>query len=230
VTTILLVLVLSYLLGSLPTSIVVGRVAAGLDIREHGSGNAGATNVYRVLGLGPAVLTGVVDVAKGSLAVLVISGIHVGTQPQLSADILKIVAGGAAVAGHIWTVFAGFRGGKGMATAIGALLFIAPAALGAALGVWLILLFTVRIMSIASLSAAIILPLATWIWETGPDGSTSTELLWFSIVLSLLIFFTHRANIGRILRGEEKRLGRNPDNGDSGNNEESGENVGSKQA
>ncbi|MFC1559398.1 glycerol-3-phosphate acyltransferase, partial [Gemmatimonadota bacterium] len=152
-TTILLVLVLSYLLGSIPTSIVVGKVAAGLDIREHGSGNAGATNVYRVLGLGPAVLTGFVDVAKGSLAVLVISSLHVGTQPQLSADILKIVAGGAAVAGHIWTVFAGFRGGKGMATAIGALLFIAPAALGAALVVWLILLFTVRIMSIASLSA-----------------------------------------------------------------------------
>jgi len=216
VTTILLVLVLSYLLGSIPTSIVVGRVAAGLDIREHGSGNAGATNVYRILGLGPAILTGFVDVAKGSLAVLVISGIHAGTPPQLSADVLKIVAGGAAVAGHIWTVFAGFRGGKGMATAIGALLFIAPAALGAALVVWLILLFTVRIMSIASLSAAIILPLATWVWETNPDGSTSTELLWFSIVLSLLIFFTHRANIGRILRGEEKRLGRRSKNGEDG--------------
>ncbi len=215
-TTILLVLVLSYLLGSIPTSIVVGRVAAGLDIREHGSGNAGATNVYRILGLGPAILTGFVDVAKGSLAVLVISGIHAGTPPQLSADVLKIVAGGAAVAGHIWTVFAGFRGGKGMATAIGALLFIAPAALGAALVVWLILLFTVRIMSIASLSAAIILPLATWVWETNPDGSTSTELLWFSIVLSLLIFFTHRANIGRILRGEEKRLGRRSKNGEDG--------------
>ena len=215
-TTILLVLVLSYLLGSIPASIVVGRVAAGLDIREHGSGNAGATNVYRVLGLGPAILTGFVDVAKGSLAVVVISGIHAGTPPQLSADVLKIVAGGAAVAGHIWTVFAGFRGGKGMATAIGALLFIAPAALGAALVVWLILLFTVRIMSIASLSAAIILPLATWVWETNPDGSTSTELLWFSIVLSLLIFFTHRANIGRILRGEEKRLGRSSKNGEDG--------------
>ena len=213
-TTVFLVLVLSYLLGSIPTSILVCRVAGGLDIREHGSGNAGATNVYRVLGLGPAILVALVDVAKGSVAVLVISGIQVGAPPQLSADILKILAGGTAVAGHIWTVFAGFRGGKGMATAIGALAFIAPAALSAALVVWLILLFTVRIMSLASLSAAIILPLATWVWETNPDGSTSLELLWFSIGLCLLIFYTHRANIGRILRGEEPRLGRNSKNGE----------------
>ena len=213
-TTVFLVLVLSYLLGSIPTSILVCRVAAKLDIREHGSGNAGATNVYRVLGLGPAILVALVDVAKGSVAVLVISGIQVGAAPQLSADILKILAGGTAVAGHIWTVFAGFRGGKGMATAIGALAFIAPAALSAALVVWLILLFTIRIMSLASLSAVIILPLATWVWETNPDGSTSLELLWFSIGLCLLIFYTHRANIGRILRGEEPRLGRNSKNGE----------------
>ena len=213
-TTVFLVLVLSYLLGSIPTSIIAGRVAGGMDIREHGSGNAGATNVYRVLGLGPAILVALVDVAKGSVAVLVISGIQVGAPPQLSADILKILAGGTAVAGHIWTIFAGFRGGKGMATAIGALAFIAPAALSAALVVWLILLFTVRIMSLASLSAAIILPLATWVWETNPDGSTSLELLWFSIGLCLLIFYTHRANIGRILRGEEPRLGRNSKNGE----------------
>ncbi|MFC1595440.1 glycerol-3-phosphate acyltransferase, partial [Gemmatimonadota bacterium] len=155
-TTVFLVLVLSYLLGSIPTSIVVGRIGAGLDIREHGSGNAGATNVYRLMGLGPAILVGLVDVAKGSIAVVVISTLQVDPELQLSTDMLKILAGGAAVAGHIWTVFGGFRGGKGMATAIGALAFIAPVALGAALVVWLILLFTTRIMSLASLSAAII--------------------------------------------------------------------------
>lgn len=215
-TTVFLVLVLSYLLGSIPTSIIAGKVAGGLDIREHGSGNAGATNVYRVLGLGPAILVALVDVAKGSVAVLVISGIQVGAPTQLSADIMMILAGGTAVAGHIWTIFAGFRGGKGMATAIGALAFIAPAALSAALVVWLILLFTIRIMSLASLSAAIILPLATWVWETNPDGSTSLEILWFSIALCLLIFYTHRANIGRILRGEEPRLGRKSKNGEGG--------------
>ena len=207
-TTVLIVLALSYLLGSIPTSIVAGRLKAGLDIREHGSGNAGATNVYRVLGLGPAVVVGLVDVAKGSVAVAVIGTLHFGAPPPLSADLMKILAGGAAVAGHIWTVFAGFRGGKGMATAIGALIFIAPVALGAALVVWLILLFTTRIMSIASLSAALTLPLAIWVWETNPDGSTATELFWFSVALCLIIFYSHRANIGRILRGEEKRLGR----------------------
>jgi len=215
VTTILLVLVLSYLLGSLPTSIVAGRVIAGLDIREHGSGNAGATNVYRVLGLGPAIIVGLVDVAKGAVAVVVVSGIQVGPEsPQLSTDLMRILAGGAAVAGHIWTILAGFKGGKGMATAIGALAFIAPAALGAALAVWLIILFTTRIMSIASLSAAITLPLASLVWETHPDGSNCVEIFWFSVILSLLILYTHRANIGRILRGEEPRFGRkSPENG-----------------
>ncbi len=220
-TTIVLVLALSYLLGSLPTSILAGRVIAGIDIREHGSGNAGATNVYRVLGLGPAIIVGLVDVAKGAVAVAVISGLEVGTQSQISAppsaDLMRILAGGAAVAGHIWTIFAGFKGGKGMATAIGALAFIAPAALGAGLVVWLILLFTTRIMSIASLSAAITLPLASLVWITNPDGSTNIEILLFSVILCLLIFYTHRSNIGRIIRGEEPRLGRKaPENGNGG--------------
>jgi glycerol-3-phosphate acyltransferase PlsY len=208
VTTIVAVITISYLLGSIPTSIIAGRLISGLDIRDHGSGNAGATNVYRVLGLGPAVAVGIVDVAKGALAVLLVSPIQIGAASPLSEVMMQLIAGGAAVAGHIWTVFAGFRGGKGMATVIGALAFIAPAALSVAVGIWLILLFTLRIMSVASLGAAAVLPIAIWIWETNPDGSTSTELLWFSIILCALIFFTHRSNIGRLIRGEENRLGR----------------------
>ena len=207
-TTILAVLVISYLLGSIPTSIIAGRLIAGLDIRNHGSGNAGATNVYRVLGIGPAIAVGLVDVAKGAAAVLLVSPMQLGVPSPLSEVVMQLIAGGAAVAGHVWTVFAGFKGGKGMATAIGAIAFIAPAALGVAVGVWLLLLLTMRIMSVASLAAAAVLPIATWIWESNPDGSTSTELLWFTLLLCGLIFFTHRSNIGRLIRGEEMRLGR----------------------
>ncbi len=207
-TTIIFVLTVAYLLGSIPTSILAGKLTAGIDIREHGSGNAGATNVYRVLGLGPAIVTGLIDVAKGAVAVLVISPIEFGAPSPLSTVMMQLLAGGAAVAGHIWTIFAGFKGGKGMATAVGALAFIVPTALGVVMGVWLVLLFTLRIMSVASLGAAVILPIATWIWETNPDGSTSSELLWFTVILGALIFFTHRSNITRLIRGEEKRLGR----------------------
>lgn len=202
----LLILLLSYLLGSIPTGILAGRIAAGLDIRQHGSGNAGATNVYRVLGLKWAVAVALFDVAKGTAAALLGSRIDLGGGSLLSADLTRLCAGGAAVAGHVWTVFAGFKGGKGVATAVGALLGIAPAAIGAALGVWVILLFTVRIMSVASLGAAAVLPFAVWIWQGSPDGGTSHELLWASVVMAAFIFFTHRSNIARLLRGEERTL------------------------
>jgi glycerol-3-phosphate acyltransferase PlsY len=202
----LLILLLSYLLGSTPTSILAGRIASGVDIRQHGSGNAGATNVYRVLGLKWAVAVALIDVAKGTVAALVVSRIDLGGNALLSVDLTRLVAGGAAVAGHVWTVFAGFKGGKGVATAVGALLGIAPAAIGAVLGVWVILLFTVRIMSVASLGAAAVLPFAVWIWQGSPDGGTPHDLFWASVVMAAFIFFTHRSNIARLLRGEERTL------------------------
>jgi glycerol-3-phosphate acyltransferase PlsY len=208
VTTLLAILLLSYLLGSIPTAIIVGRLKAGIDIRRHGSGNAGATNVYRVLGLGPAVIVILVDVGKGLAAVLLATRIELGPPALLSPLLLQLLAGGAAVVGHVWTVFAGFRGGKGVGTTIGALAAVAPKAVAIALVVWIVLLVTVRIMSVASLSAALTLPLVSWLWQTRPDGSTSIELVLFTSVIALFIFFTHRSNIGRLLKGEEPRLGR----------------------
>lgn len=207
-TTIIAVIIVSYLVGSIPTSYLAGKLIAGIDIREHGSGNAGATNVYRILGLGPALIVGIVDVGKGVASILLVSRLQIGAPAIVSPIMLQLIAGGTAVLGHVWTIFAGFRGGKGMATAIGALACIAPTALVAALVVWLILVFTLRIMSVASLAAATVLPIATWIWESNPDGSTAPELLWFTIALCILIYFTHRANIRRLLRGEELPLGR----------------------
>ncbi len=209
--TLLLVLALSYLLGSIPTSILAGRLMSGVDIRQHGSKNAGATNVYRVLGLGPAIVVAAIDVGKGAAAALLLSRIQVGGPAPVDTMHLQLLAGGAAVIGHIWPLFAGFRGGKGVATTIGVLVGIAPVALAAALAVWLVLLFTSRIMSMASLAAAVVLPISTWIWESNPDGSVSSELLGFTMIICVLIFFTHRSNIRRLLRGEELTIGRNRD-------------------
>ncbi len=207
-TTLLAVLLLAYLLGSIPTSLVVGRLVAGVDIRRHGSGNAGATNVYRVVGLGPAVVVILVDVGKGLAAAVLATRLELGAPAPVSDVLLQLFAGGAAVLGHVFTVFAGFRGGKGVATIVGALVVVAPKAIAITLGVWIILLLTVRIMSVASMSAALALPLASWLWEREPDGSATTGLLVFTLCLALFIFFTHRTNIGRLVRGEEPRLGR----------------------
>ena len=204
-----LVLLLSYLVGSIPTSILTARFFRGIDIRQHGSGNAGATNVYRVLGLKWAVFVALIDVGKGAFAALVLSGLPVGAPPSFIRPVLyQLLAGGAAVAGHIWTVFGGFKGGKGVATAVGAFLGIAPAAVGICLVVWLVLVFTVRIMSVASLTAAALLPVTVWVLGTDATGEAPPELIAFTILLALLIFYTHRANIGRLLRGEERVLGR----------------------
>jgi len=208
VTSLIVVLLLSYLAGSIPTSIVAGRLLAGIDIRTRGSGNAGATNVYRVLGIGPAIAVAVVDVAKGAVAALLISRIQIGMPAPVDPVLLRLLAGGAAVVGHVWTIFAGFRGGKGVATAIGALGGITPAALACSVAVWITLLLSVRIMSVASLGAAVVLPIGVWILERGPEGGTPRDMLWFTSALALLIVFTHRRNIVRLFRGEEPRLGR----------------------
>lgn len=225
-TTLFVVVVVSYLLGSIPTSILVGRLVSGIDIREHGSGNAGATNVYRVMGIGPAVAVGVIDVGKGMVAALLVSRIQIGAPAPVSPVLLQLLAGGAAVIGHVWTIFARFSGGKGVATAVGALAGIVPVALGSAAIVWLILLLSVRIMSVASMGAALVLPVAVWIWESGPDGTAPRELLWFTVALAALILVTHRRNIRRLLRGEENRLGRSsPKPGGPPANDSAGENM-----
>jgi len=204
-----LVLILSYLVGSIPSSILTARAVRGIDIREHGSGNAGATNVYRVLGLKWAIFVALVDVGKGAFAALVLSGLPVGSPPGFISPVLyQLLAGGGAVGGHVWTIFARFRGGKGVATAVGAFLGVAPVAVAVCLLVWVILVFTVRIMSVASLSAAALLPVAVWVLGTDASGQAPPELIGFTVVLALLIFFTHRSNIGRLLRGEERVLGR----------------------
>ena len=189
-------LVGGYLAGSIPTSYLAARFGAGIDLREHGSKNLGATNVYRVLGWKYAVPVGLFDVAKGAVPVILAASVL----PQPWAP---LAVGVAAVLGHVFSVFLRFRGGKGVATAAGVVLALAPAALGIAAVVWLTVLLTTGYMSLASMLGAITFPVAVRVLYPA-DGYA----LIVGIALALFIVYTHRSNIKRLLSGTENRFGR----------------------
>lgn len=194
----LLALVASYLLGAIPTSHLVSRAFAKIDLRQHGSGNLGATNLYRVLGWKYAVPVALFDIAKGVIPVLVFAPL------VSSSELFQVACGMAAILGHVFSVFVNFRGGKGVATAAGVMLGMAPLALAVAAAVWgLVLLFT-GYVSLSSIAAAAVLPLAVYLLE--PPRS---PLLWWLVVLVAAgVIVLHRRNIERLLKGTENRFGR----------------------
>ena len=205
-----LVVVVSYLLGSVPTSIIVGRLFFGKDLREIGSGNAGGTNAFRAFGWKGGVPTILVDIGKGAAATLLVSQLPAALSLAASVptEVLRILAGCAAVIGHIWTVFAGFRGGKGVATAAGMIASLYPIALLVSAGVFAIALFSTGIASVASLTAAILFPVVLVVLKALGVSTVSPILFWFSLPVVLLIVFTHRANIRRLIAGTENRFDR----------------------
>ena len=192
----------AYLLGSIPTSVWLGKALKGVDLREHGSGNAGATNAFRVLGkpIGSAVL--VLDMLKGFLAVNLALLQHELVPGSEAWMILKIGLGLLAVVGHIFPVFAGFRGGKGVATITGVALAIHPLAALAAMGIYLLVFLLTRISAMGSLTAVLTYP----IWINWVFKSDYLTIRIFSLVVVLLVLITHRSNILRLVRGEEKSL------------------------
>jgi glycerol-3-phosphate acyltransferase PlsY len=200
-----LALLLSYLAGSIPTSVVVGRLFFGIDPRDRGSGNAGGTNAFRVLGWKGGVPTVIVDVAKGVLATLLIARL---AAPAMPLELARIACGCAAVAGHVWTVFAGFRGGKGVATAAGMVASLYPLALLASAVIFALALFSGGIVSIASLAAAAAFPFVLLALDAAGIMTVPPILLWFSLPLAALIFYTHRSNIRRLAAGTENRFPR----------------------
>jgi glycerol-3-phosphate acyltransferase PlsY len=201
-----LFLVAGYLLGSIPTSVLVSKRVAGIDIREHGSGNAGGTNVLRVVGWKAALIVAVVDVGKGSVAALLPSMAARGI--PFSAPAVATACGLAAVVGHVFPLFASFRGGKGVGTSAGAMIVVQPLAAACCAPVFAAVLLLSRMVSLSSMSAALALPLAVWL--TRGSSWISEEPFAFSalVALALFIAFTHRANIARILRGSESRIGK----------------------
>jgi acyl phosphate:glycerol-3-phosphate acyltransferase len=208
------IIILSYLIGSIPTSIIISKAAKGIDIREHGSGNAGGTNVMRVLGWKHGVLVILLDALKGVLAVIVVARLHYGSMPFENATpfddftLVQIIAGISAVVGHIWTVFAGFKGGKGIATALGMLLMIVTVDMLIAIGVFILVVTFSRYVSLGSLAGAVAVPLALIVRENifNVDIPNYNTLLPFLIFVALLVIFTHRKNVIRLLNGNENKI------------------------
>ncbi|MBU4443545.1 glycerol-3-phosphate 1-O-acyltransferase PlsY [bacterium] len=200
----MVILVLSYLAGSFPTSIIVGKITKGIDIREHGSGNAGGTNSFRVLGWKAGLFVSLVDIAKGTFATLVISRIRFGTAPFENPSIVMILAGICAILGHTYTIFAGFKGGKGVATGAGMLIALFPYALLTCLVIFLLTLFTTGFVSVSSITAAVSLPIMLFMFDRFLNMNVDPVLMIVSIIIPFFIIFTHRTNIKRLISGEEK--------------------------
>ncbi|MBD3378886.1 MAG: glycerol-3-phosphate 1-O-acyltransferase PlsY [Candidatus Omnitrophica bacterium] len=194
---------LAYLLGSVPTGYIFAKALKGIDIREHGSGNVGATNVYRVVGKGPGLVVFALDLLKGSVAVMLIPKLMGSILPQastISNENIKILLGAAAILGHIWTIFLRFKGGKGVATTAGVMTALSPVLLLICLSIWIIVFSITHYVSMASIIASVCLPVVAVIM--GKD----LEFVLFCSILCLVGVFAHRANIKRLLRGEEKKI------------------------
>ena len=209
-----LIVVLSYLAGSIPTSLLISKMVGGIDIRNHGSGNAGGTNVWRVLGWKYGLLVIILDALKGVLAVVLIARLHYGNFPFNNLTpfddftLVQIIAGTAAIIGHVWSIFADFRGGKGIATGLGILITIVTVDILVALGVFLVVLILSRYVSLGSMLAALSIPLTMIIRENvfHVDITGYHTLLPFMIAISIFVLYTHRKNIVRIMNGNETKV------------------------
>ncbi len=195
----LLVIPIAYLLGSIPSGYLAGRWLAGIDIREHGSGSTGATNVLRHVGKTPALIVFLVDVFKGSAAVLVAKQLLGG-----DAHGWLVAAGLLALAGHIWPIWLKGKGGKAVATGLGMLLGLLPAVGLASLGIFLLVLSFSRIVSLSSVVAALALPALIWI----AGYSQTTAYMGLGVLAALLVVWRHRGNIKRLLAGTEPKIGK----------------------
>ncbi|MDH7516251.1 MAG: glycerol-3-phosphate 1-O-acyltransferase PlsY [Bacteroidota bacterium] len=208
------IIILSYLIGSIPTGLLLGKWIKGIDIRTMGSGNIGSTNVMRVLGWKWGLVVQAGDIAKGLIAVLLVARLHYGDFPFNNRTpfeeftVVQILAGLSAVVGHIFSVFLNFRGGKGINTAAGMLVGIAPIDISIALIVFLIVVFMTGYVSLGSISAATAFPTTLFVRFTvfGVNIPSYHTLMAVSICLSLLLIYAHRANIRRLLRGQEHRF------------------------
>ena len=202
---ILAICIISYLLGSIPSSIIVGKIARGIDIRDYGSGNAGATNAVRVLGFKTGFIVYIIDVGKGFLAAYYVSRLRLDSLP-LDYIYLQIIAGCFAVIGHIWTIFASFKGGKGVGAAAGMAIALAPIPVLAALAVFIALVAIFNYVSIGSLTGVVVFNIAIFSQKYIFNKDVQEPLLYLGILMLVLIFYTHRSNIKRLLNGTENKF------------------------
>jgi len=210
-----IVVLLSYIVGSIPTSVMLSKWRHGFDIRSKGSGNAGGTNVFRVLGWKSGVFVIIIDALKGVVATTVVARLFwdptlpfYNHTPFDDFTIIQMICGGAAVFGHVWTVFAGFKGGKGIATGSGMLIGIAPTEFAVSIAIFLIFLFAFRYVSLGSIMAAASFPLSLIIrYNILSDEIHSYKtLVFFSTGIALFLIYSHRTNIKRLIEGTERKI------------------------
>jgi glycerol-3-phosphate acyltransferase PlsY len=202
ITQLLLALLLAYIAGSIPSAVWAGRLFHGIDVRQHGSGNAGATNTIRVLGWLTGIPVLILDMAKGWFAASLPLFLHAAPQGSEQMTIASIACGTAAILGHVFPVFAGFRGGKGVATTFGVLLALQPLLTLSCAGVFLAVLLLSGYVSLASMTAGLAFPvLLMTVFHT-----PSLIFRIFAILIALALIITHKKNISRLLKGEEKKF------------------------
>ena len=199
---ILIVVLAAYLLGSIPSSVWIGKIFYGIDVREHGSGNAGTTNTIRILGYKAGIPVFIIDALKGWFAVF-LTKIVFGYFPTIEMpEYMSLLAAFAVVLGHIFPVFAGFRGGKGVATLLGVGFGLIPIPALIALGIFMVVLFSFGYVSLASITAAVTLPFVTYFFVM-PEHIL---LLLLTVAVAIFVPITHRQNIKRLLSGTENKF------------------------
>ncbi|UCC43881.1 MAG: glycerol-3-phosphate 1-O-acyltransferase PlsY [Candidatus Zixiibacteriota bacterium] len=201
-------IILSYLLGAVPFGLLVARLHGVKDIRERGSGNIGATNVWRTAGPGAAAWVFILDIGKGAAA-LVLARL-IGSS-LLSADIFFICCGGAAIVGHVFPIYLRFKGGKGVNTALGVMVMLLPLETTIAVGLFLIVVGLTRYVSLGSIIGALGLPLAILLEQMLFERTVENIYLYVTLALALLVLLTHRKNLARLLSGTEDRFSLSPD-------------------
>ncbi len=207
-------IIVSYLIGSIPNAYIIGKLFKNVDLRRHGSGNLGATNAFRILGVKLGVIVQILDVAKGLIVVLCVSPFFFNNLPFANhtpfADItlIKIIAGVSAVVGHTFSIFVSFKGGKGINTALGMLISIAPIESTIAVAVFILILLASGYVSLGSIIASFIFPTTMFIRENifNVEIYGYKTLIVFSIITAAFIIYNHRSNIKRLLYGNENRF------------------------
>ena len=190
----------AYVIGSIPTAYIFGRVIKGIDIREHGSGNIGATNVFRVIGKAPGIIVLIIDALKGLICVTYLASGFLYLAPVTRPELYRILVGLSAIAGHNWMLFLKFKGGKGVAASAGVAIGLIPKIFWLGFLVWLITFFITGFVSLASIIAIISVPIFTLAF------GEPAEIVIFMCLLCLIIIYKHKPNIRRLARGEEKRI------------------------
>ncbi|MBR3720520.1 MAG: glycerol-3-phosphate 1-O-acyltransferase PlsY [Clostridia bacterium] len=205
ITAYILMAVIAYAIGSVNFSVILSKKIAGFDVRERGSGNAGTTNMLRSVGKGPAILTLLLDILKGIVAILLAKFVVAKLAGDANPAILVQLAGFFVVVGHTFPIFFGFKGGKGVATSLGVLLVMNPLIGGICLVFALVVMALTRMVSLGSIMAAILFPVLT-IFITYNYIADGYNYIIFGVAMAILVIFNHRSNIKRLYNGTENRL------------------------